>query len=132
GQPRAPRAWGAVAGPFRSFLLRLLRSPHLTFPAALSGRKALDPLQEKSRAEFRHSHSLFQVRHFGGTTMLVLSRKPGEGLVIAGSIVVTVLQVEKGRVRLGIEAPPQVRVLRQELRSLLLGRTPGFPRTRAE
>jgi len=47
--------------------------------------------------------------------MLVLSRKVGERIVVADSVVVTVLQVEAGKVRIGIEAPPQVRILRQEL-----------------
>jgi carbon storage regulator len=47
--------------------------------------------------------------------MLVLTRKLGEGILIADSIIVSVVQVEKGKVRLGIEAPPEVRVLREEL-----------------
>ena len=47
--------------------------------------------------------------------MLVLSRKVGERIVVADTIVVTVLQVEAGKVRIGIEAPPDVRILRQEL-----------------
>jgi carbon storage regulator len=47
--------------------------------------------------------------------MLVLSRMVGERLIIADQIVVTVTQVDRGRVRLGIEAPPDVRVLRAEL-----------------
>ena len=49
--------------------------------------------------------------------MLVLSRKVGERIVVADAIVVTVLQVEAGKVRIGIEAPPDVRVLRQELQA---------------
>jgi carbon storage regulator len=47
--------------------------------------------------------------------MLVLSRKLGESIVVADSIVVTVLEVKRGVVRLGVEAPRAVRVLRQEL-----------------
>ncbi|HZU36925.1 MAG TPA: carbon storage regulator [Gemmataceae bacterium] len=47
--------------------------------------------------------------------MLVLTRKAGERLVIDQDIVVTVIHVEDGRVRLGIEAPSHVRVLRDEL-----------------
>jgi carbon storage regulator len=46
--------------------------------------------------------------------MLVLSRKPGEKLVITGGITVSVLEVVGCRVKLGIEAPDQVRVLRAE------------------
>ena len=47
--------------------------------------------------------------------MLVLSRKKGERIILAGSIVVTVLKVERGTVRLGIVAPPEVCVLREEV-----------------
>lgn len=47
--------------------------------------------------------------------MLVLSRKPLEQIQIGESIVVTVVRVEGGAVRLGIEAPSEVRVFRSEL-----------------
>ena len=47
--------------------------------------------------------------------MLVLSRKPGERIVIGNRIVVEVLSVKGGRVRLGIEAPVGDRIVRQEL-----------------
>jgi carbon storage regulator len=47
--------------------------------------------------------------------MLVLTRKCGEKLRIAQEIVVTVLEVKGQRVRLGIEAPLDVSVLREEL-----------------
>jgi carbon storage regulator len=47
--------------------------------------------------------------------MLVLSRKPGEKIVIGGGITVTVLEAHGDRVRVGIEAPDQVRILRAEL-----------------
>ena len=47
--------------------------------------------------------------------MLVLTRKVGESIVISETIRVTVLQAANGRIRLGIEAPPEVKVLREEL-----------------
>lgn len=47
--------------------------------------------------------------------MLVLSRKIGESIQIAGGIRVTVTDVRGGRVRLSIEAPLDVRVLRKEI-----------------
>ena len=47
--------------------------------------------------------------------MLVLSRKVGESILISESIRVTVVQSANGRIRLGIEAPPEVKVLREEL-----------------
>lgn len=47
--------------------------------------------------------------------MLVLSRKVGESIEIAGGIRVTVTEVKGGRVRLSIAAPPDIRVLRKEI-----------------
>jgi carbon storage regulator len=47
--------------------------------------------------------------------MLVLTRKIDQGIVISGNIVVRVLGVERDRVKLGIQAPIDVVVLRQEL-----------------
>jgi carbon storage regulator len=47
--------------------------------------------------------------------MLVLSRKPEEKILIADHIAITVLSVHGNRVRLGIDAPPNCRVLRSEL-----------------
>jgi carbon storage regulator len=47
--------------------------------------------------------------------MLVLSRKENEGIVIGEGIVVRVMGIEDGRVRLGIEAPREVPVHREEV-----------------
>lgn len=47
--------------------------------------------------------------------MLVLTRRPGEEIVIDGNIRVTVVSVRGDRVRIGIEAPPSVVVDRQEI-----------------
>lgn len=47
--------------------------------------------------------------------MLVLSRKQAERIRLGDSITVTVVRVAGDKVRLGIEAPPDVLVLRDEL-----------------
>lgn len=47
--------------------------------------------------------------------MLVLSRKEAERIRLGDSIVVTVIRVSGDKVRLGIEAPPDILVLRDEL-----------------
>ena len=47
--------------------------------------------------------------------MLVLTRKPGEKVVIGKGITVTVVEVMGNKVRVGIDAPGQVRILRGEL-----------------
>ena len=52
----------------------------------------------------------------GGEPMLVLSRKEGERLMIGDTIVVTVVHVEGGRVKLGIEAPRDIGIQREEIR----------------
>jgi carbon storage regulator len=47
--------------------------------------------------------------------MLVLSRKPGEKVVIGDGITVIVVEVKENRVRLAFDAPEEVRILRGEL-----------------
>jgi len=47
--------------------------------------------------------------------MLVLSRKCGEKVIIDDQIVITVTQIGNGKVRIGIEAPENVSILRGEL-----------------
>jgi carbon storage regulator len=47
--------------------------------------------------------------------MLVLSRKLNEKIVIDGGIVVTVVKIDRNQIRLGIEAPSNVRVFREEI-----------------
>ncbi|MCI9156818.1 MAG: carbon storage regulator [Lawsonibacter sp.] len=48
--------------------------------------------------------------------MLILQRKEGESLHIGEEIEVTVMAVEAGRVRLAIQAPRDVTILRSELK----------------
>ena len=47
--------------------------------------------------------------------MLVLSRKTNESIIIDGNITVSVLRVDNDNVRLGIEAPLEIPVLRKEI-----------------
>ena len=49
--------------------------------------------------------------------MLVLSRREGERIKVGDSIVVTVVRVTGDRVRVGIEAPSEILVLRDELQA---------------
>lgn len=48
--------------------------------------------------------------------MLVLSRKSEEAILIGDDIKITVLSVEGDRVRIGIDAPREMRIYRYELR----------------
>jgi len=47
--------------------------------------------------------------------MLVLSRKPGDSIQIADNITLTVLSAKGDRIRLGIKAPENVRIMRSEI-----------------
>jgi carbon storage regulator len=47
--------------------------------------------------------------------MLILTRKVGQAILIGPDVAITVLNVRGDRVKLGIEAPAMVEILRQEL-----------------
>jgi carbon storage regulator len=47
--------------------------------------------------------------------MLILSRRPGESLTIGDNITITVVSINGNQIRLGINAPREVRVLRDEI-----------------
>ena len=48
--------------------------------------------------------------------MLILRRKPGEQLLIGDNIRITVMDVSEGGVRLAIDAPREITILRSELK----------------
>ncbi|MGD0382741.1 MAG: carbon storage regulator CsrA [Thermoguttaceae bacterium] len=48
--------------------------------------------------------------------MLVLSRKVGEKILIGDNISVTVVRVSQGIVRIGVEAPQNLPVVREEIK----------------
>ena len=68
--------------------------------------------------------------------MLILSRKPGESIVIDGRVIVKVVRVEGDCIKLGIEAPATISVHRQEVyddiqrnnREALTSQRPKVPR----
>lgn len=47
--------------------------------------------------------------------MLVLTRKIGEGIVIGNDVTITILEMKGGNVRIGIEAPRDKKIYRQEI-----------------
>ena len=59
--------------------------------------------------------------------MLVLTRKLMQRIQIGGDIVLTVLEIRGNKVRLGVDAPRKVRVLRRVLHATYLDRTTGPP-----
>ena len=52
--------------------------------------------------------------------MLILTRKPGESLFIGDKIKVVVVEIKGNQIRLGIEAPSDVRILREEIYAQIL------------
>lgn len=47
--------------------------------------------------------------------MLVISRKTEEGIIIDDNIEITILEVGKDRIKIGINAPKDVRIVRKEI-----------------
>ncbi|MBM9513157.1 carbon storage regulator CsrA [Desulfobulbus marinus] len=47
--------------------------------------------------------------------MLVLTRKAGEGIVIGDNITVKIIEMKSGGVRIGIDAPRETKIYRQEV-----------------
>ncbi|MCP4966770.1 MAG: carbon storage regulator CsrA [bacterium] len=47
--------------------------------------------------------------------MLVLTRRPGESIVIGDNIVITIIEIKGGQVRVGVDAPRSVDVYREEI-----------------
>jgi carbon storage regulator len=64
--------------------------------------------------------------------MLVLSRKVGERILIGENIAVTVVRIGQGGVRIGIDAPNDMTVVREELTSGESVATSGEDRPRSK
>lgn len=47
--------------------------------------------------------------------MLILSRKKDESIIIDGNIEIKIIEIEDGKVKIGIEAPKNIEILRKEL-----------------
>lgn len=54
-------------------------------------------------------------RKLGGSKMLILTRRVGETLIIGDDVTITVLGIKGHQVRLGINAPKEVSVHREEI-----------------
>ena len=87
----------------------------------------LAPLNDEASAQRRAPRTLTSpAGRWKGTSMLVLSRKLKEKLLLpAIGTAVQVLEIKRGVVRLGIEAPPEVAVLREEVANPLAAGGPG-------
>ncbi len=47
--------------------------------------------------------------------MLVLTRKSGESINLGDDITITIVEIKGGSLRIGIDAPPELRIFRKEL-----------------
>ncbi len=52
--------------------------------------------------------------------MLILTRKSGEAIIINGDVKVTVLSIEGNKIRIGIDAPKEISVHREEIHNKIL------------
>ena len=59
--------------------------------------------------------------------MLVLSRKKNESIIINDNIVVTIIEIRGDKIRLGIEAPKNVTVHRQEVYEAIQNQAQRIP-----
>jgi carbon storage regulator len=72
----------------------------------VNGERGFDALPRKDARSLENQ---------GGRLMLVLSRKLGERIVMSDGVVLTVLAMHGSQIRLGVEAPPDVSVWREEI-----------------
>jgi carbon storage regulator len=49
--------------------------------------------------------------------MLILSRKVGQSIVVGGNVIVKVVRVDGDQIKLGIQAPEEISVHRQEIQA---------------
>ncbi|HAX72178.1 MAG TPA: carbon storage regulator [Firmicutes bacterium] len=47
--------------------------------------------------------------------MLVVTRKPGESLIIGDDIEIKIIDLENGKIKIGIEAPKNIKIMRKEV-----------------
>ena len=47
--------------------------------------------------------------------MLILSRKQDESIIIDGNIEIKILEIDEGKVKIGINAPKEIEIFREEL-----------------
>ncbi|MBM4069870.1 MAG: carbon storage regulator CsrA [Planctomycetes bacterium] len=60
--------------------------------------------------------------------MLVLSRRVGEKIKIGNDVLVTIIAVTGNQVRIGIDAPPEMTILREELEPFARDERPTLDR----
>ena len=62
--------------------------------------------------------------------MLIITRAPGESIVIDGHIAVTVVSANYKQIRIGVDAPPEIPVHRREIHDRITAQAGGAPQGR--
>ena len=52
--------------------------------------------------------------------MLILNRKAGESIILAENIEVKILEIQDGKIKIGIEAPKDITILRKEVHDAVI------------
>jgi carbon storage regulator CsrA len=127
GQVIGMKTFGAAA-PLKELQRKFGFEPSRVVAAAMEqlsrkNRKLRKCTRQKSRARSKRRRGIQSANRLlgarlqqEGQIMLVLTRRLGEEIVIADNIRVTILALSGQKVRLGIEAPASIQVVRQELR----------------
>jgi carbon storage regulator CsrA len=116
--PDSIRSWlqlGVLSVHPTSPAVPVLRAPRRTTPAAAPAqRTAAGPAEQKGRPQRRPPQRVYRSKRNdrGG---LVLSRTPGEKIMLGDDIAIEVLQVGQNKVRLRVQAPESLPVKREEI-----------------
>ncbi len=86
-----------------------------------------DVSRTKGGMFFSFTHNKHLGHFHGGSAMLVLSRKPGESIIISNDIKIIILEIRGNRVRVGIAAPEDVPISRAELNEFWIEPTADEP-----
>jgi carbon storage regulator CsrA len=109
---------------FQQVIRDLARSLHYPFATATTG-------EQKTRTQDRESTSRGAWNNpnlwIWRTAMLVLTRKKSEMIRIGDNVVIKVISTGNGKVKIGIEAPEDVRVVRAELNPEPVATVPLVP-----
>ena len=109
---------GSIPPPTTQLWLMVAPRETRTIRFALRVPKAKQTLNERGRKRSGQGHgfSTWTTTNYRSLTMLVLTRRTDERILVGENIVVEVLEVRGGNVRIGIKAPRNVRIDREELR----------------
>ena len=64
--------------------------------------------------------------------MLVLSRRPNESIIVNGNITITVLEIRGDHIRIGIDAPRDITIHREEIHAELAAANKNASNTNAD